>query len=260
MQKLNNATEVAKQYQTAGNLNTRISIHEKYSTNSLGFGNWIISNYAVGENARILELGCGTGSMWKGHFNILSTCTELILTDFSEGMLETAKENLGVHPKLSFAQVDIQEIPYAEESFDIVIANMMLYHVPDLKKGLMEVRRVLKPGGKFYCATYGENGIIDYIEKALAGFQVTGGVSKEFTLQNGKGTLEEFFEKVERLDYEDSLAVTNTEDLVDYVYSLSNITNLDTVGKDTLKQILDSRKEKGVLLVPKEYGMFVCEK
>ena len=260
MQKLNNATEVAKQYKTAGNLNTRISIHEKYSTNSLGFGNWIISNYAVEENARILELGCGTGSMWKGHFNILSTCTELILTDFSEGMLETAKENLGVHPKLSFAQVDIQEIPYAEESFDIVIANMMLYHVPDLKKGLAEVRRVLKPGGKFYCATYGENGIIDYIEKALAGFQVTGGVSKEFTLQNGKGTLEEFFGKVERLDYEDSLAVTNTEDLVDYVYSLSNITNLDTVGRDTLKQILDSRKEKGVLLVPKEYGMFVCEK
>ncbi len=260
MERINHADRVARQYHSAGNLNTRISIHEKYSINPMGFGNWIFSNYEIGAGARILELGCGTGSMWKGHMDILNVCGELVMTDFSEGMLEAAKENLGTHSNLSFVRVDIQEIPYAEESFDVVIANMMLYHVPDLKKGLAEVRRVLKPGGKFYCATYGENGIVAYIEKALSRFAVTGRVSKAFTLQNGREKLEEFFEKAGRLDYEDGLAVTNTEDLADYVYSLSGITNLDTIRREILIETLESRKENGVLMVPKEYGMFVCEK
>ena len=62
-----NCTDTVKnQYRSSSNLNTRISIHDKYSTNKMGFSNWIYSNYEIPEGARILELGCGTGSMWVG--------------------------------------------------------------------------------------------------------------------------------------------------------------------------------------------------
>ena len=57
---------VKNQYSTADKLNTRISIHSKYSTNKQGFGNWIASHYRIQEGMSVLELGCGTGDMWTG--------------------------------------------------------------------------------------------------------------------------------------------------------------------------------------------------
>ena len=80
-------------------------------------------------------------------------------------MIETTKRNLAALPNTEYRVIDIQDIPYAEGEFDAVIANMMLYHVPDLNRGLSEVRRVLKKDGTFYCATYGEHGIVEYLRK-----------------------------------------------------------------------------------------------
>ncbi len=156
---------IEKQYKTAENLNTRISIHEKYSTNPQPFGDWITSHYKIKPGFRILELGCGTGEMWKGKLSLLDGGSRLTLTDFSAGMLETAKKNIMHAPCVDYQVADIQNIPYENAAFDMVIANMMLYHVPNLDRGLSGVRRVLKPGGSFYCATYGEHGIMEFTVK-----------------------------------------------------------------------------------------------
>ena len=59
MSSINNQKNVKEQYASAGNLNTRISIHQKYSTNKMGFGNWIFSNYKITNGMKVLELGCG---------------------------------------------------------------------------------------------------------------------------------------------------------------------------------------------------------
>lgn len=248
---------IKKQYQTAHNLNIRISIHEKYSTNKLPFGDWIVSHYDIRPSNRILELGCGTGSMWVNHLDLLAEDTQLILTDFAAGMLETAKQNIH-SSKVSFAQADIQNIPYADSSFDVAIANMMLYHVPDLHKGLSEVRRVLKPGGTFYCATYGIHGIMEYVTDLLKGLNVSGSIGTTFTLQNGAESLNRHFESVQRLDREDGLAITDINDFADYIYSMSGLTNIDTIPRNSLLTLLESRMENGILFIPKEYGMFIC--
>ncbi len=87
MSTINNQKNVKEQYANAENLNTRISIHQKYSTNKMGFGNWIFSNYKISQGMKVLELGCGTGDMWKGHEDLISRCDSLVLSDFSEGML-----------------------------------------------------------------------------------------------------------------------------------------------------------------------------
>lgn len=247
---------IKKQYQTSQNLNTRISIHDKYSTNKQPFGNWILSHYEIRPGMKILELGCGTGSMWKENLHLLHG-SKLTLTDFSLGMLESAKKTVNAE-NVTFAQVDIQNIPYTDGSFDAVIANMMLYHVPDLHKGLAEVRRVLKDGGVFYCATYGIHGILEYITDLLKDMNVTGSIGTTFTLQNGSDTLSRHFDLVTRLDREDSLAVTNLEDFTDYVYSLSGLSNIESVPRNVLLAALESRTKNGVLYVPKEYGMFIC--
>ena len=255
---INTADIVKNQYRSSSNLNTRISIHDKYSTNKMGFSNWIYSNYEIPEGARILELGCGTGSMWIGKDEVVRKCGKLILSDFSEGMIETAKEKLSSYDKIEYQVIDIQDIPYEDDSFDIVIANMMLYHVPDLQKGLSEVRRVLKEGGAFYCATFGEHGIMEYLSGILIEYGVEDNTNKNFTLQNGDQYLKSAFGKVERFDYKDSLAVTNIEDIIDYIYSLSSMTTLSSMNREKIRDALTEKMTDGVLSLPKDYGMFIC--
>ncbi len=255
---INDKKVVENQYANSDNLNTRISIHDKYSTNKQGFGNWIFSHYEIAEGARVLELGCGTGSMWKGHDDLIKKCSELVLSDFSDAMVETTKNTLVAVPNITYRSIDIQNIPYEAASFDVVIANMMLYHVPDLSKALAEVRRVLKPTGKFYCATFGEHGIMEYLSKLLGEYGVEDNVNKNFTLQNGTEILSSVFKKTEKKIYEDSLAVTNITDLVDYIYSLSSMSSLSSVPCEKIQTLLQNHMVNGVLTVPKEYGMFIA--
>lgn len=258
MSDINDKKVVEKQYATSANLNTRISIHDKYSTNKQGFGNWIYSHYEIEDGARVLELGCGTGSMWKGHDELIKKCSELVLSDFSDAMVETTRQTIGELPNITYRSIDIQNIPYDDATFDVVIANMMLYHVPDLTKGLSEVQRVLKPNGKFYCATYGEHGIIEYLSKLLGEYGVEDNVNKNFTLQNGEAILSSVFKNIKKVNYEDSLAVTNISDLVDYIYSLSNMSALSSQPREKIQTLLQNHMVNGVLTVPKEYGMFIA--
>ena len=255
---INNKDDVKKQYEKTGNLATRISIHDKYSTNKIGFANWIFSNYRVEDGMKILELGCGTGSMWKGREDLIMHSSKIILSDFSEGMVEQSKNTIGEYDNVEYMVIDIQNIPFEDDSFDIVIANMMLYHVPDIDKGLSEVRRVLRDGGNFYAATYGEHGIMEHLAKLLGRYGVTDTTSRAFTLQNGQKILGECFGNVEMLRYEDSLAVTNVDDIVEYIYSLSNMSSLASVPKVEIRKVFTQNMVDGVLNVPKEYGMFVA--
>lgn len=77
MSKINDISVVKQQYAAANNLDTRISFHDTYSTNKLGFGNWIFSNYRIDNGAKVLELGCGTGDMWKNRESLIRTCSRI---------------------------------------------------------------------------------------------------------------------------------------------------------------------------------------
>lgn len=250
---------IETQYKTAQNLNIRSSVHAKYSTNKQPFAEWISDHYKIAPGARILELGCGTGNVWKDRLSLLEPNCSLILSDFSSGMLETAKETVGMDPRVDYQVIDIQNIPYQDDSFDIVIANMMLYHVPDLHKGLSEVRRVLKPGGSFYCATYGERGIMQFINDTLHDLGIHGEVYKTFTLQNGENILRNHFEEVIMCTRDDGLEIPNVNDFVDYVMSMSSLAGAENLKRDSLKQTFEGKMVNGVLYIPKEYGMFICK-
>lgn len=255
---MNESDKVKGQYATAEKLNIRIGLHQKYSTNKEGFGNWIYRQYSFKEGDRILELGCGTGDMWINRVNQLPKGASLTLTDFSAGMLESARAALPNTENLSFLQADIQSIPFKDNQFDVVIANMMLYHVPDLHKGLSEVQRVLKPGGTFYCATYGENGIAEYVCALLSAIEMQK-AHKLFTLQNGEEILNKYFNAVQCLDYDDALMVSDVSDIISYMESMTDMVPIDEQQLHTLKSVLESRKINGFVRIPKEYGMFVCK-
>ncbi len=255
MNKMDNERIVKHQYSIAGNLENRISLHEKYSTNKYGWFKWLFTNYEIKSGHRILELGCGNGRLWVDRYNNLPEYTSLILSDFSENMVETAKRTVGHKSNITYTVIDVQDIPFANNSFDIVIANMMLYHVPDLEKGLSEIKRVLKSDGKFYCATLGENGIGGFIKDTLHMPRVK---RSKFTLQNGAGCLLAYFSHVEKKLYEDSLAVTNTNDLIAYIRTLPWAEELQAVSDNEMFSALEACKQDGVIMIPKEYGTFIA--
>ena len=74
MSNINDVSIVKQQYANANNLNTRISIHDKYSTNKMGFGNWIVSNYRIDKGMNVLELGWLN---WNPSFQFASLSSDL---------------------------------------------------------------------------------------------------------------------------------------------------------------------------------------
>ncbi len=253
---------VIKQYADGTNLSIRTSLHAKYSTNKLGLAAWLFEQYQFADGYQILELGCGNGGQWEGRLESLPAHCHLILSDFSQGMVEAAKAKYGDSPHVFFAQADIQSLGYQDESFDVVIANHMLYHVPELSKALSEVSRVLKKGGTFYASTNGSGGMQSFLRDAIrhiAPDSTAFAQTFSFTLQNGASLLKEHFSKVSRLDYEDSLSITQTQDLMDWLRSTTAISAFDEKDSDGAFEYFEAlRKKDGAINIPKECGLFVC--
>lgn len=263
---MNQTDNVKKQYADDKNLSTRARLHAMYSRNKKGFIPWLFEKYRFSSNESILELGCGNGSQWDGKIERLPHGCKLILSDFSDGMVDAARNKFSAssYCDVFFQQIDIQAIPFEDESFDVVIANHMLYHVPDLNKAFSEVRRILKTGGHFYAATNGSHGMSLFLHSALKRFDPeTEAFSQRysFTLQNGSDLLSRYFSSVERLDYEDSLAVTETQDLMDWIKSTISISGYSEENYDGLYEYFESiRQRDGAIHIPKEVGLFICEK
>ena len=147
-----------EQYRDATNLDARVELHRRFSTNSYGWFPWIFDTLeTLPGSARVLELGCGPAHMWKECVDRIPDDWSITLSDLSDGMLDAAWRNLVVTGHaFKYEQIDAQSIPYPDETFDIVIANHMLYHVPDLPKALAEIHHVLKIGGHFLATTVGD--------------------------------------------------------------------------------------------------------
>src|SRR5262249_18967309 len=156
MSKIADQSYLREQYKNASNLNDRIQLHTRFSTNRYDFQMWVFDQLKLASDSRILELGCGPGSLWRPNCERIPPGWQITLTDFSIGMLEEARANLTGAPAFTFQLADAQALPFQVAEFDGVIANHMLYHVPDRARAFSEIRRVLRPGGRFYAATNGE--------------------------------------------------------------------------------------------------------
>ncbi|MCL2670881.1 MAG: methyltransferase domain-containing protein [Clostridiales bacterium] len=252
--------QVAQQYADDKNLSARMRLYAKHSTNRQPFAAWLWEQYAFFPHCRILELGCGNGSLWEGR-RLPDNCY-ITLTDISEGMLSTAHEKLGHCPAFSFRQADIQALPFPDASFDFVIANHMLYHVSDLSLALSEVRRVLKHGGKFYASTVGNGGLHGYMRDVLQRLAPNTGAfgqNFKFSLQNGAALLGEYFSNVQRRDYADNLSISETQDLMDWLQStISFADNPDFDYQAFYDYFEGIRKRDGAIHIPQEVGTFLC--
>jgi SAM-dependent methyltransferase len=152
--KLDDPAYVAAQYRDSTRFDARVRIYTLYDTSTEPWLRWLFERLAIGVGERVLELGCGTGNVWRENAERVPADASLVLTDLSPGMLDQARARLaGLPLSLELREADAQALPFADESFDLVIANHMLYHVPERARALREIRRVLRRRGRLVVGT-----------------------------------------------------------------------------------------------------------
>jgi ubiquinone/menaquinone biosynthesis C-methylase UbiE len=174
--------------------------------------------------ARIADVGGGPGWLWQQNAARIPAGWHVTHTDLSSGMITEARANI-VRPGSSFKVVDAQQLPFADASLDALVANHMLYHVPDRARALREFARVLKPSGRLFATTNGENSEAEISALVEAFNRMHGGVLAawpkiNFTLESGKPELEVYFRQVELHRYDQVLHVTEAEPLAAYIMSI----------------------------------------
>ena len=139
---------------------------------------------------RVLEVGCGQGELSERFLRELDA--DVVALDVSPRMVALARER-GVDARLG----DVQELPFGDQEFDCAVAAWMLYHVPDLDRGLSELARVLRPGGRLVAATNGRDHLKQLWERVGRDRPAEEPV---FRGDNGELVLRRHFAVVERRD------------------------------------------------------------
>jgi SAM-dependent methyltransferase len=205
---------MSEQYATDVNLRARINLHQRFSTSKEDWHRWLFDRVAPPAEARILEVGCGPAEFWKRNLDQVDPSWQLTLSDQSAGMIESARNVLA--DGAEYAVADVDELPFADESFDVVMAHHMLYHVPDRPRAFAEIRRVLVSGGKLHAATNGAG----HLDELGALYDAPFSEHLEaFGLETGPTQLAPFFANIEVERFEGELRVTEAEPVLAYIRS-----------------------------------------
>lgn len=152
------------------------------------------------EHAEVLELSSGTGLLWGVNADRISAGWQVTLSESKDALAAAG------HP-FRYERIDATRIPYSDASFDIVIANHMLYHIEDRQQTLREIALVLKPGGMLCASTIGA-GNRKEVKLLLRDFNsranyeaALGTLPERFSLDNGESQIQPYFERVETRHY-----------------------------------------------------------
>ena len=208
MNGLNHADVVREQYAREDNLRARQALYAETEGVDPREVLWdVLVELAP---RRVLEVGGGPGELSERMQRELHV--DLRFVDVSPRMVELARAR-GVEAQVG----DVQELPFADDSFDTVVAAWMLYHLPDLERGLAEIARVLEPGGRLVAVTNS----IDHLRELRKLLLHSVGFERAFSRENGEAHLRRHFAHVERRDADGTAVVRDRDRLVAYRGSLS---------------------------------------
>lgn len=283
----NMESSLETQYQNASNISARINLHTLYSTNKEGWFPWVFRQLLAIANPEqsvsILELGCGDGSLWAQNFDSIPDNFDITLSDISTGMLRDAKRNLDARKashsksayekaiskgdtfKIKYHNFDCANIPDKESTYDIIIANHVLFYCDNIDMVLQQVRAHLKPGGFFLCSSYSSahmKEINELVEKFDGRIVLSKNrLYEKFGLENGNTILSPYFNSVKLNTYDDSLVIDRPEPLIDYILSCHGNQNQYLLDRySDFKNLISNQFNlgNGTLKITKDAGIFIC--
>jgi SAM-dependent methyltransferase len=211
----------------------------------------------------VLDVGCGNGAYERslvsaGHRG------RRVAVDLSTGMLPLVTDAARV-------QADVQSLPFAPGTFDVVLAPHMLYHVPNIEAAANEIRRVLRQDGLFVAVTNSTSNLgelRDMIEQAVGtGWKMRRPVDQHFSMENGAAQLAASFPSVVGVDCPPShLVVTDVDALTDYVASVADHyeSQVEIPWAEVVDRVrglaLSAMSSEGELRFSTGAGAFVCRR
>ncbi len=246
------------QYATSAKLDARSFLHRTYATSPVPFSVFAARLIDWPADATVLECGCGPGSFWSNPE--LPTTMSLVLTDLSPTMVEaaTATATAGGFTRVRGQECDVQELPFEDERFDVVVANHMLYHVPDPDRAIAELARVVRADGVVLTATNGY-GHMGEINDALA--EVFGdhgeGLYEVFGIESGEARLRASFASIVWHAFDNDLIVDDPARVVEYGLSFPPGESATAAQRSAFAGAVRRRFVDGHLRIRTRAGVFV---
>ncbi len=252
-------------YVNGDKLRARTQLHTNYATQSVPWQVWLQRLVEIPKGGEILEVGCGTGLLWTIGWTSEESDFSLTLTDLSAGMVaETTPLVRRTIRDVKGLAVDAQELPFADNSFDVVVANQMLYHVPDPSLALREFARVLRRGGVLMASTVGAGHLRELfrIEASVFGPTRVLRHHEVFGAQSGGDLLAEIFDGVAWHPYDDRLLCTDVDDVIEYICSTPPGEDASRDQVAQLRHLVEDQMaaHDGVLVVTKDVGAFIAHR
>ena len=252
------------QYQNAANITARIRLHSLYSTNPLGWFVWLYQQASIQDGMKILEIGCGNGALWQQNLSVLPPHVQIVLSDISAGMIHDVQNRFRNDARFSCMVFDAAHMPFDDNTFDLVIANHMLFYCDDLSQVLQECARVLRVNGHLEASTYSSRHMKE-ITELVQSFSPQIVLSKDklyekFGLDHGAQLLSPYFRDIERRKYQDSIVLHEAEPLIAYILSCHG--NQNQLLLDRYKEFHDYvvKMTAGGFTITKDAGVFLAVK
>ncbi|WDR07060.1 class I SAM-dependent methyltransferase [Devosia rhodophyticola] len=248
-----------EQYRDAARLARRANIFQ-YGTAPIGWFDWVALHAHLPDGANVLEVGCGPGWLWTA--KPMPEGLSLTLTDQSEGMVSEALARvraLDRFPTVKGRTADVAALPFPDNSFDVVLACHMLYHVPDPQGALDEMIRVLRPGGTILVTTNSEDNMSEMYSLAHAAW---GGLAvdpsgESFGMKAATDAMKARLKEVEVEISSDMLKVTDAEAIVGSLTSYPPGDRASQAQLATLRAMIIKRmaENDGIFTIAKRSGL-----
>lgn len=240
------------------------------------FASWALGLVAPQTGTVVLDAGCGwgrfTGPLFE-KFNLVPA--NVFCVDSSLGMVFSAREEAERRLQYArFAAAEIQSLPFRANGFDGVMANHVLYHLPQIDVGVRELARVVKQDGWLLATTNSDDvrvPVLEFHYKALdtLGIDYESEAESPFSMENGKQRLENGFGVIDSFYFEDETRYESAEEfLIAYkkigrYQNLVARTDVEPALKRQLPRLVRQQAQEeiakeGELLCPVRMGAFVC--
>ena len=264
----NDPNAVRRQYASDVYLRIRQETHEQYTVPKINFPEWVLRRIDLHGDERVLDVGSGPGTYYEILRRHWPGVTYYGL-DQSPGMLEN-------HPASTAINVaDAQALPFRDSTFDVVMANHMLYHVANLDHALLEARRVLKPDGIFVAATNSLQSMPEFNALFRRGLLLLSTPGKLYTtppqtvsafaLENGARRLAQYYYGVVRYDLPSTLVFPTIEPVMAYLESMRSLRDQlpENIDWDDLMLVMREQVTRvlnhfGELVVNKISGVLIA--